>query len=206
MMIWAFRQLATPCNYLRIRHGEDVFRSKLVYDLILPGLLAGGTLAVALICDMPLSVLEDKELFGAMSGLLAILIGFYMAALAAVSTFDRAGIDNKLEGHDALLSVRRTDGRGRVDKKLSYRQFISYLFGYASFLSFIIYVALFLGKSVWSKMEAAVRQIRFGPEVMVYGIEPLSFYLTAFFMWQLFLVSLLGIYFLAERIQELHET
>lgn len=206
MMIWAFRQLATPCKYLKIRHGGDLLRSKAVYDFVLPGILTALTLGAALLFDLPLAMLGNDGLFTAISGLLAILIGFYMAALAAVSTFDRAGIDNKLEGQDALLSVRRADGRGRVDKKLSYRQFISYLFGYASFLSFVIYVSILLARSIWQNIEATVLSLSYGDIIMSYIVEPLSFSLIVFFLWQLFLVSLLGIYFLAERIQELHES
>jgi hypothetical protein len=206
MMIWAFKQLATPCNYLRIRHGSGVLTSKTVYDFVLPAMLAGLTFGVAVLFDLPLDVLGNNDLFGALSGLLSILIGFYMAALAAVATFDRAGIDNKLAGGDALLSVRKTDEPGRKDKKLSYRQFISYLFGYASFLSFLIYTVLLLSKSIWPKASAAIEALRYGNFAMTHVIEPASFALIFFFLWQLFLVSLLGIYFLAERIQELHES
>lgn len=205
-MIWAFRQLLTPCNYLRIRHGDGVLQSKAVYDVVLPGALSALTLGVAIIFDLSLDVVGNSDLFTAISGLLAILIGFYMAALAAVSTFTRPGIDNKLPGHDAILNVRRKDGRGRIDKQLSYRQFISYLFGYASFLSFIIYVALFLAKSIWTKVDSTVAALPNGRAIMDYGIEPISFVIIVFLLWQLFLVSLLGIYFLAERIQELSDT
>lgn len=206
MMIWAFKQLGTPCKYLMIRHGDGLFRSKVSYDFVLPAIFAAVTFGVATGFDMPLDILGNDSLFSATSGLLAILIGFYMAALAAVATFDRAGIDNKLEGEDALLSVRNKDGQGRTDKKLSYRQFISYLFGYASFLSFILYTTLLLAKSIWPNASQVALSYEGGRAFMAHIVEPVSFFLIFFFLWQLFLVSLLGIYFLAERVQELHET
>lgn len=205
MMLWVFRQLCAPCNYLRIRHGASLLASKAVYDFVLPAILTGLTVAVTWALDMPLSVFHNDKFFASLSGLLSILIGFYMAALAAVATFDRAGIDNRLAGTDAILRVRDADGGAAKDKLLSYRQFISYLFGYASFLSFIIYAALLLLGSAWGRLEKMLAGSPKLGGLMPAALDPLSFIVIFFFLWQLFVTSLLGIYFLAERIQELHE-
>ena len=205
MMFWVFRQLCAPCNYLRIRHGEGLFASKAVYDFVLPAVLTGLTIAVALALNMKLSIFHNEKFFSSLSGLLSILIGFYMAALAAVATFDRAGIDNRLVGTDAVLKVRNPDGGGVKDKLLSYRQFISYLFGNASFLSFVIYACLLLAGSTWKRIEAVIAKYPGADWVMPSMLDPISFVVVFFCLWQLFVTSLLGIYFLAERIQELHE-
>ena len=204
-MLWVFKQLCAPCNYLRIRHGTSLLASKAVYDFVLPALLTGLTVAVTLALDMRLSVFHNDKFFASLSGLLSILIGFYMAALAAVATFDRAGIDNRLAGTDAKLRVRDPDGGAPKDKLLSYRQFISYLFGYASFLSFVIYACLLLLGSAWGRLESVLAGNPRLAEVMPNVLDPASFVVIFFFLWQLFVTSLLGIYFLSERIQELHE-
>lgn len=204
-MLWVFSQLCAPCNYLRIRHGTGLLASKVVYDFVLPALLTGATVAVTLALDMRLSVFHNDQFFVSLSGLLSILIGFYMAALAAVATFDRAGIDNRLAGTDAKLRVRDPEGGAAKDKLLSYRQFISYLFGYASFLSFVIYACLLLLGSAWGRLEAIFAGNPKIAWLMPSALDPISFVVIFFFLWQLFVTSLLGIYFLAERIQELHE-
>ncbi|WP_156389220.1 hypothetical protein [Brevundimonas sp. Root1423] len=205
-MLWVFKQLCAPCNYLRIRHGSGILASKAVYDFVLPALLTGLTVVVTLALDMRLSVFHNDKFFSSLSGLLSILIGFYMAALAAVATFDRAGIDNRLAGTDAKLRVRDPNGGEVKDKLLSYRQFISYLFGYASFLSFVIYACLLLLGSAWKRLEAVLASKPAVGWLMPDVLDPVSFVVIFFFLWQLFVTSLLGIYFLAERIQELHET
>lgn len=204
-MLWVFRQLCAPCNYLRIRHGTSLLASKAVYDFVLPAVLTGGTVAAALALDIRLSIFHSDKFFASLSGLLSILIGFYMAALAAVATFHRAGIDNRLAGTDAKLSVRDPDGGGIKDKLLSYRQFISYLFGYAAFLSFVIYAFLLLLGSAWGRIETILADSPKLAWLMPGALDPISFVVVFFFLWQLFVTSLLGIYFLAERIQELQE-
>jgi len=202
-MFWAARQLLTPCNYLRIRHGDSVLQSKAVYDFVLPAALTIVTGAVFFWIKAPWSIFKDHALFSSVSSLLAILIGFYMAALAAVSTFHREGIDDPLKGGDATLAIRHHDGGHRVQKKLSYRQFISYLFGYMAFLSFLIYVALLILSNTWPQFSAAVHKYYIWDNIFDWVVEPTTFFVIFFAMWQLFVTSLLGIYFLADRIQSL---
>lgn len=203
MLFWAFRQLCIPCNYLRIRHGEGILQSKLSYDFVLPILLTAITMGIAIWLEMPLKVFGPSGVFQALSGLLAVLIGFYMAALAAVATFHREGIDQYLIGEDALLRVRSKNGGRKVDKKLTYRQFISYLFGYASFLSFVIYAGLLLASAAWPKLSALVKAHK--TEWVMDFLDPITYGVVYFALWQLFVTSLLGIYFLADRLQALSD-
>jgi len=194
-----------PCNYLRIRHGESFLESKAVYDFVIPAVLTLLTAGFTALIGSPLTLFGQQTVFQALSGLLAILIGFYMAALAAVATFHREGIDDKMKGGDATLMVASVIGGEKKPKPLTYRQFISYLFGYASFLSFVIYAFLLVVGSVWPRLVAIAEGFRWWPEIMAIGIGPAVYLLVFFAIWQLFITSLLGIYFLAERIQSLSD-
>jgi len=205
MLFWAVRQLCMPCNYLRIRHGESFLESKAVYDFVIPAVLTLLTAGFTALIGSPLTLFGQQTVFQALSGLLAILIGFYMAALAAVATFHREGIDDKMKGGDATLMVASVIGGEKKPKPLTYRQFISYLFGYASFLSFVIYAFLLVVGSVWPRLVAIAEGFRWWPEIMAIGIGPAVYLLVFFAIWQLFITSLLGIYFLAERIQSLSD-
>src|SRR5262245_46233248 len=109
-------------NYLRIRHGEGLFQSKRLYDFVLPSTLAFATCAIFYWLDIPLSVFSHDELVKRITDILVLMIVFYMAALAAVATFEREGIDKRLKGEDAFLAVRDHDGGEWVDRTLSYRQ------------------------------------------------------------------------------------
>ena len=117
-MIWVARQLFAPIKYLRIRHGDSLLRSKRVYDFVLPGIFSACTCGTFWILGFRLSVFDHNELVKRILDLLALMIVFYVAALAAVATFERKGIDNPLRGGDAVLRVRNHDGGGYFDKKL----------------------------------------------------------------------------------------
>src|ERR1700692_889659 len=109
-MLWAARQILVPLNYLRIKHGYGIWHSKRVYDIVLPTAFAVITLFAFVILGITLSVFDHEELVKRILDLLGLMIVFYMAALAAVATFDRDGIDAPLKGGDAVLWVRHPDG------------------------------------------------------------------------------------------------
>ncbi len=204
-MFWAVRQLTVPCKYLRIKSGPSLLESKFVYDNVLPVFFTAATVGLLKAISVPVSLATLAGVQSSLSNLLALLIGFYMAALAAVATFDRPGIDNPLRGDPATLRVRMHDGGQWIDKPLSYRQFISYLFGYLSFLSLILYGLLLAAQKVWPRLLKLSSGYTSWDWVTPKLIEPLAAVLILYAIWQLIIVSLLGIYFLAERIQSLND-
>jgi hypothetical protein len=137
-MLWAIRQLLVPIRYLGIKHGSSLFQSKAVYDFILPAALAILTCSAFAWLGIGFRILSNGEILKKITDLLTLMIVFYLAALAAVATFDRKGIDDPLKGGDATLRILNHSSDTFVVKKLTYRQFISYLFGYLSFLSLIM--------------------------------------------------------------------
>src|SRR5665213_3486540 len=102
-MLWVIRQIFVPCNYLRISHGPSLFQSKMVFDFVLPVLMTIATVAVCVWLGIPLAIFKHTAIVGRLQELLALMIVFYMAALAAVATYDREGIDDPLKGSDATL-------------------------------------------------------------------------------------------------------
>jgi len=205
-MLWAIRQIFVPVNYLRIQHGEGVMKSKAVFDYVLPAVFTAITVAVCVWLVIPLAVFQHPALTPRLLELMALMVVFYMAALAAVATFERKGIDNLLRGGDATLWVRdHSQGGKRTPKKLTYRQFISYLFGYLSFLSLLLYIALIFLVSGWPRLQGKIAAIQKMPAVVGEVTNVALFVLVFFFVWQLVFASLLGIYFLTERIQSLND-
>ena len=201
-MFWAIKQLSTPLSYLRIRNGIGLFHSKRTYDIVIPFILAAITMAVFYTLGISLSVFDHNELVKRILDLLALMIVFYMAALAAVATFERKGIDQPLKGDDALLWVRHNDGGTWVEKKLTYRQFISYVFGFLSFLALILYVLIIIMAVAWPEIKKILCDKSFSS---IKVIDPLILFLLSFLVWELVITSLLGIYFLTERIQTLSD-
>jgi len=204
-LLWAARQLCAPMSYLRIRHGDGLFASKRFYDFVLPTGLAALTCAVFYCLEIPLSIFSHEELVKRITDILVLMIVFYMAALAAVATFERKGIDERLKDEDALLWVRHHDGGEWVERTLSYRQFISYLFGYLSFLSLCLYMFITVFALIWPQLEVHFVSCRLAIDVITNWLAPIIFFLVFASIWQLTVTSLLGIYFLTERIQSLNE-
>lgn len=202
--MWAIRQLLVPCNYLRIHHGGSFFASKAVYDWVFPFALTTITIVICIFIKIPLVISGKSSIFSDLSSLLALLIAFYMAALAAVSTFGRVDIDQNLRGGDATLKVLNHETKMREPKSLSYRQFISYLFGYLSFLSLVLFVALMSFKALWPKIVNFSSEYVFW-DLFVGRLEPILFSAFVFGFWQMLVSSLLGIYFLTDRIHTINE-
>lgn len=203
--MWAvIRQLLVPCNYIRIRYGSSRISSKVLYDWVLPALLTAATIGLLTLLAIPLEISGHAAATAGLSNLLALLIAFYMAALAAVATFGRTDIDQKLRGGDAILWVLNHKTWKREPKALTYRQFICYLFGYLSFLALVLFIALLSFNLLWDRIEAVASKYMWG-EAISSCAETGLFVLFVFGFWQLFIASLVGIYFLTDRIHTIND-
>src|SRR5689334_6213585 len=122
-MIWAFQQLLNPLKYLRVQQGPSLFQSKAAYDWVLPLVFAAASEALIFACAPDIKVFSERGIVGAFQKLMEILVPFYIAALAAVATFERQGLDDVMKGQPATLRGR--DAKGQMqDYILTRRQFI----------------------------------------------------------------------------------
>ena len=172
-------QLLTPARYLRIRAETS---EKLIVDFVFPALLAAGTTACWLWRPDLLSMNGSTGLLAGIAGLMQILVGFYVATLAAIATFPASSLDEP-------TNRITLDG-----KPLKRRRFLAYLFGYLALLSIALVICL-LFKPV---AIGALQQLPGGGAsagaklVLVFGYQ--------FIFWQMVLVTLLGLYYLTDRI------
>lgn len=130
----------------------------------------------------------------------AILPGFFIAAIAAVATFDRAEMDEVMPEPAPELKLRTGQDESYV--KLTFRMFVSHLFAYLTTLSFIaVFICLsadflapsfrFIMTSVFAS-EIHVLVLKFFDVFYVFAVSWLSA--------KIFLTTMVGLYFLAERI------
>jgi len=203
-VIAAVRQLLVPFNYLRIRAGGSRFGSKFLDDWGFPVALTAGTIGCCVLLRIPLEVSGHASATASLSNLLALLIAFYMAALAAVATFGRQDIDQPLRGGGAVLLVLNHKTMKREPKDLSYRQFICFLFGYLSALALVLFLALMGFNMVWPKVEALASGFVWWQDI-VPGVEPALFVAFVFGFWQMLIISFLGIYFLTDRVHTIND-
>lgn len=199
-MIWACRQLLTPMRYLRIRQGISLFRSKAVYDWVLPIIISVPATYIGY--KYSDGIFSEKGVVGGFQKLLEILVPFYIVALAAVATFDRQGLDEPLKGHPATLSTRHAHGDW-IEHVLTRRQFICYLFGYLAFISLLLFVGILFLNLVSQKSGVAAGAI-FGGYIEYAKVGVI--YLFMLLIWQMIVTTLLGVYFMSERLMVMTET
>lgn len=187
-MPWsALAQLFSPLSYLRIRHPLKVW-----FDWVVPATVAAACIAIVIVLPKPLPILGDDGLITVITGLLQILVGFYIAALAAIATFQREGLDNLLSGDPAQLNVVR-NGVPRT-MLLSRRRFLCYLFGYLAFSGLALY---FIGASA-NLLSANLQAL------IPTGWASLAKYVSAglYLFWtaNVLVTTLLGLHYLTDRI------
>jgi hypothetical protein len=180
------RTLFAPLKYLRAKNDH-----KFVWDWVLPAIVAVAATLCLFVLPRPVSILGEKGLVHWVNELLQVLIGFYIAALAAIASFDRPSLDQPIEGEGVTLKVLQEDGY--KPKQLNRRAFLSLLFGYLSLLAIFLYV---LGLGV-SLLSDNIRLI--SPQLLPYlrGVFVLAY---GFFFTQMLSVTMVALFYLSDRI------
>lgn len=179
-------QLTRPLAFAWIR-GGGLNRLRYVFPLLATfvGFLVWGTLRKLGIELPPRKIAETVA-----SGLVT-LPGFYIAALAAVSSFQSTYLDQTIEGDGAQIRVLTKGTMHDID--LTYRMYISYLFSYLSVVSLLLFILLSLSDEVTDSISHIVK----GDLLSILNvIGSLS---LSFWIWNLITTTLHGLYFLAER-------
>ena len=187
-MLWAaVKPLLTPLGYLRIRHPLKAW-----LDWRIPGILAATLTGSLLALPLPVVMVGPGGLITVITGLLQILIGFYVAALAAVATFDRPTMDQPVDGDPMMLTVRRQGPP--VEIYLSRRRFLSYLFGYLAWLSLALYfsgaLVNLLADNLRTILPPAIQELAEAAFLLVYLLLTLNLLIT----------TMLGLHYLSDRI------
>lgn len=121
-----------PLYYLRIAHSE-----KMKFDLILPLIFCAIACIPLLSSDFRADAMTKLNIIDTLGNFVGLLAGFFIAALAAVSTFGGKDMDDQMPGPLVLKHVRNGVP---YPENLSRRRFLSFLFGYLAFLSLVLYV------------------------------------------------------------------
>lgn len=173
-------QLSRPLSYLRISH-ED----KWVYDWLIPGILTVITCFVSARWISLGELTSSDGLIAGLTGFVSNLPGFFIAALAAVATFNKNDID-KLMANPPKIEVLYQGNFLMVE--MTRRRFLCVLFSYLTAVSIFLVIFSKIALSINLTTEYAV-------ELSWVGV-------TVFFfvLWQMILATILGLYYLGERL------
>ncbi len=186
-------KLFSPLGYLRIKHEEKKW-----YDFIIP--LIGSVIVtfVYYFSSNKIPLIGNGGLLSQVNGLLQVLIGFYIAALAAVSTFSNATIDEVMSGDPPTL-IEKFRGR-KLKVTLTRRRFVCYLFGYLALTSFVLFciglISLLIGKtlSIWLLATTSIK--------VLIVLKTVFFFFYSLILLNIITTTLLGLYFLSVRFHQ----
>lgn len=177
----------SPLSYLRIRH-----ESKRLADWVYPVTFALASTALIFCFGGKGAISGQDGLLARLLLVSSVLPGFYIAALAAIATFNRPDIDEFMPEPTPRLSVE-IGGHGNVIR-LTRRRFLSHLFAFLCWESLVLMIvcvfAGIAGKGVLSPLPPVVAHW------MTIGF--VAVVLVAF--WQMVCVTCLGLYYLGDRL------
>lgn len=176
-------------NYLRVSHGYA-----LRYNWIYP-LLLGGATALGILKLVPVTSLFEADGFmRSFTPVLSILAPFYIAALAAVATFSgNKSVDRPFDMSQPVLLKVIGDGGDWENIDVTPRHFLSLLFGYCTSLSILLLLV-----SIFAPFIAKLAETT-SCNWTAFSLSAV-FLVFAVLLSQLILGTLLGVYFLADRI------
>lgn len=177
-------KIFVPLNYLRIHHPQ-----KRRVDIYLPVIFSSLTCVIFYYLPKPIILLGETGLISSLTGFLQMLSGFYITALAAIATFPNKNIDEPTDGVPLSLD-------GHV---LTRRQFLSYMFGFLAFTSFILVLVCKIILGAESNIIYLLSSI---PKECILWIRLFILFVYLLAFNSILFTTLFGLYYLTEKIHE----
>ncbi|EIG3558839.1 hypothetical protein FW381_004759, partial [Escherichia coli] len=135
---------------------------------------------------------DDNGFIKSIVSFISNLPGFYIAALAAIATFNRAEIDLPLISNErnASIEIKVTKENGKVvnsEEVLTRRLFLCMLFSFLTALSIVIIILNAIFSPLINVYQNSI-------VLMVYTV------VFTFLVWQLLVSTFFGLYYLGNRI------
>lgn len=183
--------LLRPFSYLTIEH-----RSKWVVDWVYPLILTFLSLAVIFVAGHfgTVSLYGDGGLVGKILGFVQNLPGFYIAALAAIATFNRIDIDKTMPAPAPRLDIT-VQGK-TVAIELTRRRFLCSMFAFLTAENLILIVLAIFAQSLCVTIKA---KLALPYQVWVSGGFMFTFLLL---FWQMMIASFWGLFYLGDKLHQ----
>lgn len=184
-----FRQILSPFSYLRINHGN-----KWKLDWLWPAVLAMITCALILKFGQNGAVGGKDGLADKLVIFCAALPGFFIAALAAIATFNKPDIDELMPDPAPRISIQI---RGKDNQiPLTRRRFLAYLFSFLCAESIVVMTMCAFAPLIWPGLAGAL------PSSLASVLSAVFCFLLLYVFWQMIFATFLGLYYLGERLHQ----
>jgi hypothetical protein len=182
---WAFRKIEHDDLKIVIHH--------------IPLIIAAGCLAAILLLPVQPKAVGDGSLTRYLISLLSILPGFFIAALAAISTFAGPHFDQVMSDPAPRLSIRT--GGTTAPAELTMRLFLSYMFAYLTVLSFAAALTCIAAETLVPSVLYWIKLVKdaWWQSVVLGGIRAAYLFIILWLVSNIAITTLYGMYFLIER-------
>jgi len=180
--------LFRPFAYLTIRHPS---RLPLWVNWLLPVGGAGIVMAVLLGFDVAINAFGEQGFVARLLAFVQTLVGFYIAALAAVASFNSPHLDRVMPSPPPTMKVKYNGVLQEVH--LTRRRFLCAMFAYLTALSFLFSIAAITILSLATPVAAIA------PDTMIAALRPAALSLFLLAAFQMTSVTFWGLFYLGER-------
>lgn len=181
--------LLRPLAYLRISHDGS---SLPWLNWGLPAVISGALVVGVGYYAPSINVFHGGGVLDKVLSFVQSLPGFYLAALAAVATFNRPDLDSLMAGTPPRAKIINAQGTLQ-EVPLTRRRFLCMMFAYLTALSFAITIAIIAGLALADPLTRSLSAPVAGTLRVVGAFAYVL--LTA----QMLVVTLWGLYYLGER-------
>lgn len=183
-----FGDLFRPFSYLTVKHPSGF---PLWVNWLLPGLFSLALTLLAWHFDVQVNLLGEKGLLERLLEFIQTLAGFYIAALAAVASFNSPHLDKPMPSPAPTMKVKYNGVLQSVDA--TRRRFLSSMFAYLTAASILFSL---LAISVLT-LAAPIGTLL--PEISLQYLTPLALFAILFPVSQMTAVTFWGLFYLGER-------
>jgi hypothetical protein len=183
--------LFRPFSYLGIAYPHK-WRLDWLIPIILSLLTTGAFAALAWV--HPFSILGDSGLISRILSLLQTLPGFYIAALAAIATFNRIDIDRPMPAPSPRLNIVVRGKKVPID--LTRRRFLCVLLAFLTAECLLLLIGAIFAQTVTPALRELISN-NWHFRTLYAGLFA---YLV--FFWQMMVVTFVGLFYLGDRIHQ----
>ena len=178
--------LFRPFSYLTIRHPS---RLPLWVNWLLP--VGGAGVVIAVLGSMWQSIPLEQGFVARLLAFVQTLVGFYIAALAAVASFNSRHLDRVMPSPPPTMRVKYNGALQTVP--LTRRRFLCAMFAYLTALSFLFSLAAITVLSLAPSMTAIAAV------TMTFALKPAVLALFLLAAFQMTSITFWGLFYLGER-------
>lgn len=185
-----FYTFIRPVFYLFIK---DPSGDKKWVDWLFPCFITSILVMFFIKEDMP-RIVGNDGILSKLAGFLQIMPGFYLTALAAVSTFTNSNLDLLLPEPYPTISIMY-NGYKIKNMALTRRRFLNYLFSYLTILSLLLYFTIIITELF---VDTNFTKYIFFQR----WIKPILIWSYTLFLFQMLSITIFSLYQLCERIHQ----